>query len=475
LRKHFYKISFICFFALSASLSGQSLFFEKSFGTGSSDQSLSVKQLSDGSIYIAGNSDSITPGDFDVTLSKLDRYGNFLWTRYYDGGRNDFAFHLITLPDNSLVLAGSRQQPSGLYDALVIRTDTSGAIMYQNTFGNASQDESFAYISQDGYGQLIACGYAATSTASNNVYVVKLNTVCSLIWQNQYGGADVDYGQKIIPASDSGYVFVADTRSFGSGTYDLWLCKIDTAGAVEWNYVSVDTLQNGSQGVIASQDGSYIMYGETEITSSSPFNFYMEKVSAAGVPAWKKNFGDPLYSDAIFEMIELPGREFICTGYSNTYNHGAALDLVIFRVDSTGNVQWAKSYGGPGVDIGYDIIPSFNGGYLVTGTSVLANDQYYLLSVDTLGLLTNIPALLSSPDELSLFPNPSDGAFSIIANEQNEMLSIRIFSITGQMLYNTTSKDPVIKLDLRKQLAPGSYIVQIINQETVRSGRLIIR
>ena len=214
------KIFLLYLCLLSLQLSGQPLFFEKKFGTTANDQSLSVKQLSDGSIYMAGSSDSILAGDFDVTLTKLDRYGNLLWTKYYDGGRNDFAFHLITLPDNSLVLAGSRQQASGLYDALVIRTDSAGTVLYQNTFGKPLQDESFAYIAEDGHGRLVACGYTTTLASYNDVYVARLNLDCSLIWEDQYGGPENEYGQKIIPTADSGYVFVADSKSFGSGSYD---------------------------------------------------------------------------------------------------------------------------------------------------------------------------------------------------------------------------------------------------------------
>lgn len=473
-----FKIVLYSLILISIKLSGQPLFFEKKFGAAASDQSFSVKQLSDGSIYILGSSDSITPGEFDVTLSKLDRYGNLLWIKYYNGGRNDFAFQLITLPDNSLVLSGTRQQSNGFYDALAIRTDTSGTIMYQNTFGDPLQDESFAYISEDGHGKLIACGYASTSLSSNDVYVVRLDNTCAEIWENRYGGTDVDYGQRIIPATDSGYVFVADTKSFGSGTVDVWLSKLDTLGNVEWNYVSVDALENGSQGVITTQDGNYLMFGETEISTGSPFDFLMEKVFANGTSSWRKNFGDPLYKEAMFEMIELPNNDFICTGYSNSYNHGTALDLIVFQTDSTGNISWANSYGGPGIDIGYDLVASYNGGYLVTGkTSILTNDEYYLLSLDSLGLLTSIPDYTAADKWFSIFPNPSEGVFDIAGGVSEKEFIIEVFSLSGQLIYSetVTFSNGSIHIDVSKTVSPGCYILKLNHSEISGSALLIIQ
>ncbi len=472
------KTVLVCFFLLTGKLFGQPLFFEKTFGTAANDQSLSVKQLSDGSIYIAGSSDSIIPGDFDATLSKLHKFGNLLWIKYYNGGRNDFAFQLIVLPDNSLVLAGSRQQASGFYDALAIRIDTSGAILYQNTFGDALQDESFSFLSKDGYGKLIACGYATTAAAYNDVYVVRLDLNCNQIWENRYGGSDIEYGQRIIPACDSGYVFVADTKSFGSGTYDLWLSKLDTLGNVEWNYVSVDTLENGSQGVICTQDGNFLMFGETEIAAGSPFDFLMEKVSANGSSLWKKNFGDPLYKDALFEMIELSADNFICTGYSNTFNHGLPLDLIVFQTDSTGNIGWANSYGGPYIDIGYDMIPSYNGGYLVTGkTSALTNDEYYLLSLDSLGLLTSFPDLRRGNPCISIYPNPSEGIFDVTARETGKEFTIEIYNLSGQLIYNDSSISSYgsLHVDLGAYISAGCYILKVNRDGKNDSALLIIQ
>ena len=122
--------------------------------------------------------------------------------------------------------------------------------------------------------------------------------------------------------------------------------------------------------------------------------------------------------------------------------------------------------------------PSYNGGYLVTGKTVVStNDEYYLLSVDTLGLLTNIPVSISKDIGFFIYPNPSDGAFELKADGLNKDFTIKIFSLSGQLLYNESStlKNNLTHLDLRSSILPGCYILQVTDRATTGSRLLIIK
>src|SRR5687767_4673797 len=61
-------------------------------------------------------------------------------------------------------------------------------------------------------------------------------------WQNAIGGSSLDYVSCIIQTTDSGFVVGGYSKSGISGdktencvgSYDYWILKIDTAGAIQW-------------------------------------------------------------------------------------------------------------------------------------------------------------------------------------------------------------------------------------------------
>jgi hypothetical protein len=218
----------------------------------------------------------------------------------------------------------------------------------------------------------------------------------------------------MIHQRNSNYILTADTKSYGAGGYDVILYNIDSLGIENWSLTYGDSLQNGCQGVLLTSDGNYLSYGETEVFPSSPYDFYLEKIDSVGASMWRKKLGGT-GTDAIFSVKEDVDGGFICTGYSNSYNGGAPLDLVILKTDTAGNVLWKQTYGGPGIDIGYEIIKSVdNNGFIITGKTFTTTDDYYLLKLDNNGIVSGIDDQLAYRMSFSdAFPNPAEEQVSI--------------------------------------------------------------
>lgn len=53
-------------------------------------------------------------------------------------------------------------------------------------------------------------------------------------WARTYGGINVDDAYAIQQTADGGYVVAGYTESYGAGDEDLWLLKLGTDGAVQW-------------------------------------------------------------------------------------------------------------------------------------------------------------------------------------------------------------------------------------------------
>jgi hypothetical protein len=53
-------------------------------------------------------------------------------------------------------------------------------------------------------------------------------------WAKTYGGASDDYASSIQQTSEGGYIVAGSTASFGAGSRDAWVLKLDASGNVTW-------------------------------------------------------------------------------------------------------------------------------------------------------------------------------------------------------------------------------------------------
>lgn len=460
------------FFCLAQPAYSQPVFFEKIFGSPGSDFSRSVKQLPDGTIFLGGFSDAGPNGGYDISLSRLDRYGNLQWTKYYGDAFDNNGLYMNKCSDGSLVITGEQQSASNGLDVFVYKIDTAGSIVWQNTY-STPVNESCKYIEQTADGGFVLCGFQNDQYSSNNIYVLKIDSVGGVQWDQSFGGTDNDYSDMIRQLPNGNYILTADTRSMGAGGYDVYLLLLDTAGNVIWDYTYGDQFQNGCQGVLVTSQGKFLNYGETEIYQNSAFDFFVELVDTNGSSMGRKTFGGS-FADAAFSAVETPDGGFMLTGYSNSYFASPApISVVVLKTDSAGNFQWARQYGGEGIDIGYDIVPSIDNGYLVTGkTFANNNDEYYLLHLDQAGY-TDISPVQPPAQGFSIYPNPSAESITIRLDEPQNNSSIRIMETSGKTVYSGPLAAPSQQLNL-SVLIPGIYIVEVTSGTHFGHQRLII-
>ena len=107
-------------------------------------------------------------------------------------------------------------------------------ITWAYTYGGSGYEQAAA-IQQTSDGGYIIAGHTQSLGASNyDLYILKLDLFGNAIWQRAYGGSGDDRAQAIQQTSDGGYIVAGYTNSFGLGNYDVWILKLDSAGAIQW-------------------------------------------------------------------------------------------------------------------------------------------------------------------------------------------------------------------------------------------------
>lgn len=70
----------------------------------------------------------------------------------------------------------------------------------------------------------------------------------------------------------------------------------------------------------------------------------------------------------LFSILEKPDKGFMAFGYTKGFGL-QAFDYYLINMDASGNFIWTKTYGGASIDLGYSIINTSDGGYLLGGST----------------------------------------------------------------------------------------------------------
>lgn len=438
---------------------GQSPYFVKYFGLQEiNEQARAILQINDGAIFLGGYSN--ISGNTDPALLKLSRKGDSLWMKTYGDTVFDVALSLNYSGNADLVICGERLNEITGTDLIVLKIDSNGIQLWESVIAT-NKNESGKYIEQTQDGGYLICGYQSDDFGFNDIILVKLAASGALLWIKNYGGVDNEYANQVHELADGNIILTADTRSKGAGGYDVQILRLTSTGEIIWDYTYGDDLENGCQGIYIAANGDLISYGETETFPFSPFDFYIERISPEGSSIWKNVFGGA-GSDAAFSLVEDDAGNFILTGYSNSYNGGEAIDIVIAKTDAFGELIWANSYGNAGIDIGYGIVKA-DQGFLIAATSFNeGSNDFCTLYVSEEGLLTGLMEAANSfyqPVHLSVNPNPSNGYFEIVFDEAVNNLKVEIFDLTGRSVFESFENGMNKKVPIRFEGSQGMYLL----------------
>ena len=344
-----------------------------------------VQQTTDGGYIIAGSAQSA--GDSDVYLVKTDPVGNTQWEKTFGGEGNDYGYSVQQTADGGYIIAGVTGEGVADSDADVylIKTDAAGNIQWEQSFGGIGDDGGTS-VQQTADGGYIVAGNTYSFGAGNiDAYLIKTDGAGNAQWQKTFGGEGNDFGYSVQQTSDGGYIVAGLTESSGSGGSDVYLVKTDGAGNPQWAKAIGGEYGDSANAVQQTTDGGYIITGLTSGTGEAESDIYLIKTDGAGNPQWAKAIGGTANETGLSVQQTTDGG-YIVAG--NTYSFGAGnSDVYLVKTDTGGNVQWGKTFGGIGDDVGYTVQQTTDGGYIIVGNTLSfhSHGDVYLIKTDASG------------------------------------------------------------------------------------------
>jgi hypothetical protein len=357
------------------------------------DTAYSVQQTTDGGYIVAGDTDSFGAGSYDIWVLKLDASGNVQWQKTFGGvgGEGGVAPHAVFVEqttDGGFVMAGwTNSFGAGSRDIWVLRLDALGNVQWQKTYGGPSHDATNSAIQQTSDGGFIVSGYTVSFGAgSNDFWVLKLDASDNVAWQKTYGGASSDSANSIQQTTDGGFVVAGRTASFGAGGGDSWLLKLDASGNVAWQKTYGGTNNDSANSIQQTTDGGFIVSGYTYSFGPGSGDFWVLKLDASGNVVWQKVWGGA-DGDIAESAQQTTDGGYVVAGATWSFGAGG-YDAWLLRLDALGNVTWQKTYGGASFDRARSIQQTTDGGYVVagfTGSFGAGGYDFWVLKLDANG------------------------------------------------------------------------------------------
>jgi len=261
----------------------------------------------------------------------------------------------------------------------------------QNVIGNPLRSERTVVLSQTAMKRNLILWFCVLTFSSN------LSAQNPLVkqWDYRYGGNKDEFLWRLLGTTDGGFLIGGSSASDSSGDktqptwglFDYWLVKTDSSGVKQWDKRFGGTSTEILSYIQPITDNGYILGGRSfsgiggDKTQPSwgQYDYWILKIDSLGNKQWDKRYGAIGY-EIFSSLIPTTDGGYLLTGYSDGGVSGdktqANLDTVnttydfwLVKIDSLGIIQWDKVYGGTNDDILNAMIEDSDGGYVLAGSS----------------------------------------------------------------------------------------------------------
>jgi hypothetical protein len=476
------------------------LIWAKSIGGGSHEHARSIALDASGNIFVAGDYNGLVDfdpgvgfsfqdvkGASDIFVAKYDPQGNFIWAKTFGGVGIESCRDMTLDTFGNLLLTGVYQGTSdfdpnggiinmtstGQFDAFLLKLDVLGNYVWSKSIQSANSN----YINQvvvDYTGNINIIGYfqgtadfdpsnatfSMTTISDKSAFFAKYSPQGQFINATMIGGSGFEIGKAIaVDLQDNIYI----TGNF-RGVVDF-----DPSGSTNF------------------------------VTSSGIRDIFIAKYTTQGQFVWANKIGGTGDDQATAITLDNNNEIFIA-GYFNgsmtlsnskTFTSAGNTDIILARYDSEGSLKYAVCYGGGNGDEAIGLIANNSGdiynigwiqGVSNFGNTTLnsAGDRDIYIAKTTMEDLTTTENPFVIEQNISIFPNPSNGQFNLkLEDLEAEQLTISIMDATGRILNReiiNTFGQPIFQhqFDITNQVTNGLYFVRIAAKNSIVTKKLFV-
>ena len=321
------------------------------FGTEERDDAYSIIHNAENGYLIGISITEDAPGitnyhdNTDAWIINTDSIGNVIWERCYGGSEGDGTIKIVPIDNTSFYLFSYSFSLDGdvqngkSYNFWIVKINETGEIIWENSYGNRSCHARDALLTPDGgllmMGRILyADGDVSTWYGRNDIWFCKIDSIGNIQWEKTLGNQGQENAIKIKLTSDTTVLMIGgyqenggmiDCNHMGTSEWtDIWIVELDLSGNIIRQLCYGGTYNDLGHDIIETHDG-YVILGSTTSNDGDVSGFH-------GIP------GDI---------------------------HG--MDIWVCKIDFDGNIIWQRCLGGSGNDNPTYITQTEDSGYIVIG------------------------------------------------------------------------------------------------------------
>lgn len=252
---------------------------------------------------------------------------------------HDYGNRVIQDDKGNYIICGNIRVQGGTYDAgYLAKTTNTGRPIWKKQFDFTSNSDVFNDIKELPDKSYVILGTTSSTVGINHAFIANIDTNGTLIWYKQFNYPEEEKASQIEITSDNKLIILGYSRNYSQSTGDILLIKTDIAGNLIWRKLigSATSDENYSSLKIINNNTCYLIGGTERPTSY--YHFAVTKLDTAGNVIWKKlnGFGSVnYYCNTICQTFD---KGYLVGGKANTQGY-------IWKLDSTGTIQWSNAYG----------------------------------------------------------------------------------------------------------------------------------
>jgi uncharacterized delta-60 repeat protein len=315
--------------------------------------------------------------------------GQGSWARTYGGTSYDYAWSITQTSDSGCAVAGwTYSFGAGLSDFLVFKLSSNGTLQWARTFGGAGQDEAWSITQTSDGGYVVAGETWGFGAGDCDLLVLRLASDGTLQWARTFGGTSYDCVYHATQTSDGSYVMVGETKSFGAGNSDLFVLKLASNGTLQWARTFGGIDYDGALSVTQTSDSGCVVAGWTYSFGAGNYDLLVLKLASNGTLQWARTFGGA-GMDYAWSIIRTSDDCYVAAGETGSFGAGNS-DILVLKLASNGTLQWAGAFGGTSDDYAYSMTQTTDGGFAIAGETYgfgVVEDDFLVLKLNPDGSL----------------------------------------------------------------------------------------